>query len=52
MAQDLTHTRTGDTLRHAQSGLPSGLCRILIPAGTHLWFSLCRLVGLAEQGNN
>lgn len=33
----LTHTRTGDTLRHAQSGLPSGLYQILIPAGTHLW---------------
>lgn len=33
----LTHTRTGNTLRHAQSGLPSGLYRILIPAGTHLW---------------
>lgn len=37
MAQELTHTRTGDTLRNAQSGLPSGLYRILIPAGTHLW---------------
>ena len=33
----LTHTRTGDTLRNAQAGLPSGLYRILIPAGTHLW---------------
>ena len=52
MVQELTHTRTGTTLRSAQSGLPSGLYRILIPAGTHLWFSLCRLVGLAEQGNN
>ncbi len=37
MVQELTHTRTGDTLRHAQSGLPSGLYQILIPAGTHLW---------------
>ena len=37
MAQELTHTRTGNTLRHAQSGLPSGLYQILIPAGTHLW---------------
>ena len=37
MVQELTHTRTGDTLRHAQSGLPSGLYRVLIPAGTHLW---------------
>lgn len=36
-AQELIHTRSGDTLRHAQSGLPSGLYRILIPAGTHLW---------------
>lgn len=34
---ELTHTRTGDTLRNAQSGLPSGLYHILIPAGTHLW---------------
>ena len=34
---ELHHTRSGDTLRHAQSGLPSGLYRILIPAGTHLW---------------
>lgn len=33
----LTHTRTGNTLRHAQSGLPSGLYQILVPAGTHLW---------------
>lgn len=33
----LTHTRTGNTLRNAQSGLPSGLYQILIPAGTHLW---------------
>lgn len=37
MAQELTHTRTGDTLRNAQSGLPSGLYRILIPAGAQLW---------------
>ena len=37
MVQELTHTRTGDTLRNAQSGLTSGLYRILIPAGTHLW---------------
>lgn len=39
MVQELTHTRTGDTLRNSQSGLPSGLYRILIPAGTHLWRS-------------
>ena len=39
MVQELTHTRTGDVLRNAQSGLPSGLYRILIPAGTHLWRS-------------
>ena len=39
MTQELTHTRTGNTLRHAQSDLPSGLYRILIPAGTHLWRS-------------
>lgn len=39
MVQELTHTRTGNTLRHAQSGLPSGLYRILIPAGAHLWRS-------------
>ena len=50
MVQELAHTRTGDTLRYKQADLPSGLYRILIPAGTHLWFSLCRLVGLAEQG--
>ena len=37
MTQELAHARSGDTLRHAQSGLPSGLYRILIPAGTHLW---------------
>ena len=37
MAQDLTHTRTGDTLRYKQADLPSGLYRILIPAGTLLW---------------
>ena len=37
MAQELIHTRTGDTLRNAQAGLPSGLYRILIPAGAHLW---------------
>ena len=37
MTQELTHTRAGDTLRHAQSGLPSGLYRVLIPAGTKLW---------------
>ena len=37
MTTELIHTRTGDTLRHAQSGLPSGLYQILIPAGTHLW---------------
>lgn len=34
---ELIHTRTGNTLRNAQSGLPSGLYRILIPAGTQLW---------------
>ena len=34
---ELAHTRSGDTLRNAQSGLPSGLYRVLIPAGTHLW---------------
>ena len=34
---ELAHTRSGDTLRHAQSGLPSGLYRVMIPAGTHLW---------------
>lgn len=39
MVQELTHTRTGDVLRNAQAGLPSGLYRILIPAGTHLWRS-------------
>lgn len=37
MTQELHHTRSGDTLRHAQSGLPSGLYRVMIPAGTHLW---------------
>ena len=37
MTQELTHTRAGDTLRCAEHGLPSGLYRILIPAGTHLW---------------
>jgi len=36
-AIELIHTRTGDTLRNAQSGLPSGLYRILIPAGAQLW---------------
>ena len=37
MTQELQHTRSGDTLRHAQSGLHSGLYRVMIPAGTHLW---------------
>ena len=37
MTQELAHARSGDTLRHAQSGLPSGLYRVMIPAGTHLW---------------
>lgn len=37
MTAELIHTRTGDTLRCAEHGLPSGLYRILIPAGTHLW---------------
>ena len=37
MAQELTHTRTGNTLRYKQADLPSGLYRILIPAGTLLW---------------
>lgn len=37
MTQELTHTRTGDTLCNAEHGLPSGLYRILIPAGTKLW---------------
>lgn len=37
MTTELHHTRSGDTLRHAQSGLPSGLYRVMIPAGTHLW---------------
>ena len=37
MTQELQHTRSGDTLRHAQSGLPSGLYRVLIPVGTQLW---------------
>lgn len=36
-AIELIHTRTGDVLRNAQSGLPSGLYRILIPAGAQLW---------------
>lgn len=39
MVQELIHTRTGDVLRNTQSGLPSGLYRILIPAGAHLWRS-------------
>lgn len=34
---ELHHTRSGDTLRHAQADLPSGLYRILIPAGAKLW---------------
>ena len=37
MTTELNHIRTGNTLRNAQSGLPSGLYQILIPAGTHLW---------------
>lgn len=37
MTTELIHTRTGDTLRNAEHGLPSGLYRIRIPAGTHLW---------------
>ena len=34
MVQELTHTLTGDVLRYKQAGLPSGLYRILIPAGS------------------
>ena len=34
---DLHHTRSGDTLRHSVHDLPSGLYRILIPAGARLW---------------
>lgn len=37
MTTELIHTRTGNTCRYKQSDLPSGLYRILIPAGTHLW---------------
>ena len=37
MTTELLHIRAGETLRHAQADLPSGLYRILIPAGTHLW---------------
>jgi hypothetical protein len=37
MTTELIHTRTGDTLRCAEHGLPSGLYRIHIPEGTHLW---------------
>ena len=37
MTTELIHTRTGDTLRNAEHGLPSGLYRVLIPAGTKLW---------------
>lgn len=36
-AIELPHTRTGDTLRYKQADLLSGLYRILIPAGAHLW---------------
>ncbi len=39
MVKELNHTRAGHILRNAQAGLPSGLYRILIPAGTHLWRS-------------
>lgn len=34
---ELLHIRAGNTLRHAQADLPSGLYRIQIPAGTKLW---------------
>ena len=37
MTTELIHARTGGTLRNAEHGLPSGLYRILVPAGTHLW---------------
>ena len=37
MTTELLHVRSGDTLRHAQADLPSGLYRIQIPAGTKLW---------------
>lgn len=37
MTTELIHARTGDTLRCAEHGLPSGLYRIHVPAGTHLW---------------
>ena len=37
MTTELIHTRTGDTLRCAEHGLPSGLYRVLTPAGAKLW---------------
>ena len=60
MVQEPTHTRTDDTLRSAQSGLPSGLYRIRIPAHTSeqdlvervqdtgTWAALMRMVQLIE----
>lgn len=37
MSQELTHTRDGQVLRSRLADLKSGLYRILIPAGTHVW---------------
>lgn len=37
MSTELIHTLTDKTLRYAQAGLPSGIYKILIPKGTHLW---------------
>lgn len=37
MTTELHHSLTGDALRHTAHDLPSGLYRILIPAGTKLW---------------
>lgn len=38
MATELNFTRDGDTMRFARSDMDSGLYRILIPKGTHLWW--------------
>lgn len=36
-AIELHHTLTGDTLRYAGNNTPSGLYKLLIPAGTSAW---------------
>lgn len=50
-AIELPHTRTGDVLRYKRADLPSGLYRILIPAGAHLWRSAADTFAVDEPAS-